>query len=226
MADVECDAIVCDPPYGKRTHESKPTRRDEYEVRGNGYDVSGLTPSYAHWEESDVCAFVTSWSERCRGWIIAMTSHDLVPAWERAFAYVGRYAFHPLPLVMRGMSVRLCGDGPSSWAVWALCAMVARPSTGEYAKWGTMPGAYHGPSGTESAGGRGKPDWLMSAIVRDYSKPGDVVCDPFAGWGSTLAAAVGNGRTAIGADVDDDAVTEAARRLRRGTQSDMFGALT
>ena len=49
-------------------------------------------------------------------------------------------------------------------------------------------------------GGRGKPQWLLDALVRDYSDPGHVVCDPLVGWGSTLVAARNAGRIAIGAE--------------------------
>jgi len=35
----------------------------------------------------------------------------------------------------------------------------------------------------------GKPMWLMRALVRDYSRPGNLVCDPCAGGATTLIAA-------------------------------------
>src|SRR6185312_16989608 len=50
--------------------------------------------------------------------------------------------------------------------------------------------------------GRGKPEWLMRSLVRDYSDFGERICDPFAGYGSTLAAARFMGRTAIGSEMD------------------------
>lgn len=214
---VECDALICDPPYGSRTHAASL----EPGARSDGAMTAGLTPGYSHWTSMDVDGFVDSWSPRTRGWIAAMTSHDLIPAWEAAFARVGRYCFAPIPCVMRGMSVRMAGDGPSSWSV---TLMVARPRTKAFLAWGTLPGAYTGPRGSESGGGRGKPDWLMSAIVRDYSRPGDLVCDPFAGWGSTLIASVTNKRRAIGSEVDADAFNEATRRLARPEKFDLFAA--
>lgn len=219
LADVTCDALICDPPYGARTHDSKPTRSDDYERAGDGYDPRGLVPTYSAWSSTEIGEFVTSWHPRTRGWIVALTSHDLIPAWESAFEAVGRYYFQPLPCVLRGMSVRLVGDGPSSWAVYA---MVARPRTAEFLKWGTLDGAYPGVPGRESGGGRGKPAWLMNALVRDYSKPGDVVCDPLCGWGATLTAALSLGRTAIGSEVDADAYTESVRRLTRPLQIDLL----
>lgn len=219
LAGVTCDAIVCDPPYGERTHASAPTRNDDYEPRGGGYAATGLAPSYSHLTPADVDAFVSSWSERCRGWIVALSCSDLAPVWQETFFRHGRYGFAPLPCVMRGMSVRLAGDGPSSWAVYAC---VGRPRRDPYSKWGTLDGAYSGPPGNESKGGRGKPRWLTDALVRDYTKPGDVVCDPFAGWGTTLASCIGLRRRSIGAEVDAAAFQEATRRIARPQQGDMF----
>lgn len=216
FSDIECDAIICDPPYGARTHESQPRAADREDGR-----AVGLRPQYDGWTGENVAEFVAAWSDRCRGWIVALTSHDLIPAWQAEYERAGRYSFAPLPCVMKGMSVRLGGDGPSSWAVYA---MVARPRDVVFSNWGTTPGAYTGPADTRNAGGgRGKPDWLMSALVRDYSRPGDLICDPFAGWGSTLAAAVANGRRAIGSEMDRDAFNEATRRLSRPLQVDLFG---
>lgn len=82
-------------------------------------------------------------------------------------------------------------------------------------KCGTKPGAYVGGQGEREHIG-GKPLWLMRAIVRDYSEPGDVVCDPTAGGATTLLAAVIEGRTAIGAERDPVTWEKAVRRLRRG----------
>jgi hypothetical protein len=140
-----------------------------------------------------------------------MTSHDLIPAYQRTFESVDRYPFAPVPCVMRGMGVRLQGDGPSSWTVYL---MVARPRTAEFAKWGTLPGAYIGNANPDSSRGRGKPRWLLDGIVHDYSRQGDLVCDPCAGRGVTLLAALGLGRRAIGAERDPATharATEAAK---------------
>jgi hypothetical protein len=213
------DAVICDPPYGERTHAAATTRNDAYEKDGAGYDASGLTPDYAGWTADNVHEFVREWSAICRGWMVCLTSHDLVPAWEAAYAEADRYCFAPIPCVIRGMSCRMSGDGPSSWAVWAV---VARPRTKEFAGWGTLDGAYIGPAQRGAGGGRGKPDWLMSALVRDYTRSGGRIVDPFAGWGSTLAAAVANGRTAIGSEMDAEVYAEAVRRLRRPIQVDLL----
>ncbi len=216
LADVRCEALICDPPYGKRTHERK---MHDSGGRYDGSCLDGLGPEYEAWTPDHVRAFVASWAPRVSGWIVTLTSHDLIPAWQAAHEENSRYVFAPVPCVIRGMSVRLTGDGPSSWAVYAI---VARPKTKAMAAWGTLDGAYVGPSQGDSAGGRGKPLWLVRALVRDYSRPGDVVCDPVAGWGSTLRAAAALGRGAIGAEMDHDAFAEAERLFARPLQFEMF----
>lgn len=58
-----------------------------------------------------------------------------------------------------------------------------------------------------------KPLALMEAIVRDYSRPGDVVCDPCAGGGTTLLAAHRLGRHGVGAEMDPTTYRAAASLL-------------
>lgn len=216
LPDVECDALISDPPYGKKTHENS---RRLGNSRSDGVKLNGLGPEYEAWTPEHVQSFVSSWSPRVRGWIVSLTSHDLIPAWQAAHEAAGRLVFAPLPCVIRGMSVRLCGDGPSSWTVFAI---VARPKTKEMAAWGTLDGAYVGNSHHGSSGGRGKPPWLMHALVRDYSRPGDLVCDPMAGWGSTLTAATALGRRAIGAEMDPAAYALAKSAGARPLQLDIL----
>lgn len=220
LADVEMvDAVITDPPYGTRTHEghSRALRRDDagnLVVLPDGASRSDL--EYASWGPSDVAEFVEFWSPRCRGWFVALTSHDLWGAYESALQRQGRYVFHPLPCVIRGMTMRIAGDGPSSWAVWAV---VSRPRTKEWVSWGTLPGAYvtsRGEQSTHGAFAGGKPLQLMRAIVRDYTRPGDLVCDPCAGMATTLRAAELEGRRSIGAEMDPVTYAKARKRLEAG----------
>lgn len=208
LADVRVvDAVICDPPYSDATHAgSKGTRAD-------GVSADGLAPSYDHWTAADVHAFVAAWAPRCRGWMVALTDSWLLEAWHAAYRAAGRYAFAPVPCVITGMTVRTRGDGPSSWAVYA---MVSRPAA--LVGWGTLPGAYVGPAQPGAGGGRGKPLWLMEQLVRDYTRENDLVCDPLAGYASTLIAAVATKRRAVGAEVDPAAHTEARARAMEASR--------
>jgi hypothetical protein len=96
-------------------------------------------------------------------------------------------------------------------------------------RWGALVGAYVVPMGQTRRGARegkavigGKPLWLMRAIIRDYTKPGDLVCDPFSGGGTTLLAAAMEGRRAIGAEMDPKTHALATERLAKGYTKPMF----
>jgi hypothetical protein len=232
LSDVEVDAVICDPPYGEATHKANDGRNlsAKDNKKGGGKKYKGWTGerrpiNYQHWTPLDVTDFVAHWGPRCRGWFVAMTSHDLLAAWREALAADDRYVFAPLPHVAVGSRVRLAGDGPSSWTEWII---VARPRSKKFSRWGTLPGAYIVPSGHTERGEKdvvgGKPLWTMRSLVRDYSRPGDLVCDPCAGAATTLIAAAIEGRSGIGAEVDPKTFAIAEARIARGYTPDLFGA--
>lgn len=237
LTDVDMvDCIVTDPPYSSRTHEGhdegsvpdlgrgrgpvKPGRSDARYANdkweANGGQRRALT--YSAWTPDDVREFVSSWAPRTRGWMVCFTSHDLCPIYAEAMEAAGRYVFAPLPWFSPGSRVRLSGDGPSSWTCWI---MVGRPRHAPYAKWGTLPGGYQTtPEACEVVGG--KPLGLMQAIIRDYSRPGGLVCDPFVGSGTTAVAALTEGRRFVGSEAKPEHYEIAKRRLAKGYTPSLF----
>jgi len=206
LPDVECDALITDPPYSERTHSGH-NSGVRHSAGRDKYDRTKL--SYSSWGPDDVIEFVSSWAPRVRGWFCVMTSHDLISMWTAALN-PHRYVFAPVPIIQH--RVRLSGDGPASSAVYLI---VARPRTREYSTWGALPGWYKAPVVRDGSIGS-KPVDLMRAIVRHYSRRGDVVCDPCAGWGSTLLAAAIEGRVAGGAEVNEETWRSAQERIARG----------
>jgi site-specific DNA-methyltransferase (adenine-specific) len=67
-----------------------------------------------------------------------------------------------------------------------------------------------------------KPQSMLRHMVTASSRPGELILDPFAGSGSTLLAAAGEGRRAIGIEKDERWCEHAANRLSQGTL-DLFG---
>lgn len=194
LADVESVDLLCtDPPFSERTH--------------GGHD--GVVKSvgrrrsidYSFWSPADVTAFVDFWHPRTRGWFVAMTDHILAPVYEERLRELGRCTFPPLPFVSPGSRVRLTGDGPSCWTIQLV---VARPRSKEFASWGTLPGAYVYAPERDLVVAGGKPHAFCRALIRDYIRCGDLVCDPCAGGGNVLRAALAEGRRAIGAEMDPE----------------------
>lgn len=211
------DTIITDPPFGARTHAGARTCA--------AHDTQGVV-AYPPWTPDDVAEFVRWAVPRTRRWIAAMTSDDLIEAWKDAYRAAGWYHFAPVPIVIRGMGVRRQGDGPASWALYLMTARarsraaMRNPASNGTALWRALPGGYSWTRGSKSAGqGRGKPVAGLTELVRDYSNPGDVVCDPFAGHGSTLIAALHSGRRAIGSDIDRKAVRIANAAIAAGLDS-------
>lgn len=232
LADVEvCDAVITDPPYGERTHSGHddgvtvPTRDVPAKNGRTRGDSNRRRLGYGMWTDDDVRACVASWVRRCSGWSVFLTSHDLVPAFEEALEKAGRYVFAPLPYVAPGSRVRLSGDGPSSWTCWVV---TARPRALPWAKWGTLPGAYILPPGFKEAMPvvGGKPLWLMRAIVRDYTRPGDLVVDPFCGGATTAIACRMEGRRCITSEQDPETFAKALARVKRGVTPDLFAGVS
>jgi len=212
LADVTtCDAVICDPPYSKATHDGH-NDGAESTISITGQHTRESI-AYEEFTATTVVEFVGAWAPRCRGWLACMTSHDLIPAWESAYRNAGLYTFAPVPIIQK--RPRLVGDGPSSWAVYM---MVGRPRNKTMATWGCLPGAYEAPT-VKGAGIAGcKPLGLMRAIVRDYSRPGDLIVDPFCGSGTTALAAAMEGRRCITSEEKPEHYAIARKRLDRGYQ--------
>ena len=60
-----------------------------------------------------------------------------------------------------------------------------------------------------------KPVKLFDYLIHNSSRPGDIVLDPFAGSGTTLAACEQSGRTAYVAELDPGYAAGIADRWRR-----------
>jgi 23S rRNA G2445 N2-methylase RlmL len=116
------DVMITDPPYSSRCHDGQSTRRGEIEYQCWSLDQYTELCYWAHHHVS--------------GWWVIITDHV---SWHevdiRARAH-GRYCFAPVPIVTPGLTVRLAGDGPASWAVYA---HVSRPTAKDWAAWRSLP---------------------------------------------------------------------------------------
>lgn len=195
LLDVEPDAVIADTPYSAKTHAGALSATGERGVNG-----------YGAWDNLDACAFVERWAH-VPGWLVIHNDDVLGPHLREVMEQAGRRAFPLLPVLQH--MPRLQGDGPGQHGHYLA---VSRPRAQRFLGWGSLPGWYEaGRDGSIVKGG--KPLSLMRVIVRDYSRPGDLVCDPCAGGGTTLLAAALEGRRAIGAELDPETFKKACKRL-------------
>jgi site-specific DNA-methyltransferase (adenine-specific) len=63
-----------------------------------------------------------------------------------------------------------------------------------------------------------KPVALFEWILRLYSKPGDIILDPFLGSGTTVAACINLERQYIGIEINPDYVLASQQRIKKATE--------
>lgn len=210
LSGVDC--VIADPPFSRRTHAGHDM------IEGGSRDGAKRSSlGYAAWDDKDVesiCAFLPT-----AGWVCIFSDHVLVRSWEMHLREVGRCVFAPLPVITPGRSVRLNGDGPSSWTDWLIVSRTAAES-----KWGTLPGMYQGARGQIEHMG-GKPISAMQSIVCDYSRVENTVLDFCMGSGTTGIACIRTGRRFIGIEKDPAHFTIAAERIKRELAQPMLPAL-
>jgi hypothetical protein len=227
LSDVEhVDAVIVDAPYSARTHggHDDATRADGSGVRA-GKREHTKPIAFPPWSAEDVAECVDTLAPRCRGWFLSMTDHALAPSWCSSLDRAGFYVFAPLPLVEIGSRVRLLGDGPASWVTWIIAA---RPRSGAFRdgtacnRWGALRGAYIFTGRGDRVIVGGKRTEAMRALVRDYTRPGDLVCDPCSGGGTTARACQLEGRRFVGAEVDPETYRSARARLAQPFTAPLF----
>jgi len=221
LADVVCNAVITDCPYSAKTHDGYRDGMNAvnaaslagYKAKNGGKGAVGVRRQleYASWTRDDVRECCQFFSTRCSGWFVTITDRLLARDWEQELTACGMCVFAPLPFLEMGKQPRMSGDGPASWTCWIV---VARPKKAAFMSWGSLPGGYvrYGKHTPDRMPG-GKPLDLMRALVRDYSRPGDLVCDPCAGGGTTLLAAAQTGRRAVGAELSAETHAKALKRL-------------
>jgi site-specific DNA-methyltransferase (adenine-specific) len=197
---IQADHIITDPPYSEMLHKHFDDSAARLGTSQLGY--SGLTPEM-------VVELAGLFHQACTGWIAWMTDHELSWTVRKAMESHGRATFPPVPFFHKGRSARLSGDGPSSWTDYI---MVSR--TAALHRWGTLPGGYYAEKGwNDKARMGGKPTRLMRLMVCDYSRPGELVCDPFMGAGTTGVACANEGRRFVGIEIDPAAFETCCQRI-------------
>jgi site-specific DNA-methyltransferase (adenine-specific) len=232
LADVtSCDAVISDPPFSARTHAGQRT----------GSSIRMPTIGYAALTETDAAFFAETWSRRARSWAILFCDHTAFRWHEREWEAQKWLAFAPL-LVKQNPTPRFSGDGPAFGLEFILAARRRtkdiKPGSlpayydhelSEEEREATKPVYYETGVGSAKASdtkGRtvagAKDLGVMRAIVRDYTRPGDLVVDPFAGGGTTALACAMEGRRCVTSEVDPKTHEIARARLAVGFVPDMF----
>lgn len=209
------DHVICDPPYDDATHSGG--RRAVTGRTTNTGIVACLEIPFDPLTVEDIAevASLTAIAER---WILAFCSAEQLGTyreladdeWIRAGAFVKT---NPTP--------QFSGDRPATWgdgiAIMHRAGRKRWNGGGDPAVWFAARGYQkradkHHP--TE------KPLALMAQLVRDFTDPGDLIWDPYAGSATTGVAALRLGRRFLGHEVEPEYFETACERLREAESAD------
>lgn len=216
------DHAVFDPPYEAIMHAAKGATarrvrtdgRDEIKALDFG-SIDAIRPLVAD-----------AVSRSCDGWMVLFCAPEGVGRWADAINSTSAKYKRACVWVKPDSTPQLNGQGP---AMGAENFVVAWCGSG-YAKWnaGGKRGVYThltNPSNRQGEHPTEKPVSLMSEIILDFTKPGQLICDPFCGSGSTGVAAVKLGRRFVGIEQNERWFDLSCRRISEALrQGDMFVA--
>lgn len=207
-----CAHWITDPPYEAIMHESK--ARLKGLVRADG------SHSWQPLDFEPIDAIrpvvVEKASRLCRGWFIAFCTSEGVGRWADCINGSSMRYKRACVWVKPDSTPQMNGQGPAQGAEHFVTAWNGKG----HARWnaGGKRGVYthqvnprdrHGLHPTE------KPHRLMSEIVADFTSPGEVICDPFMGSGSTGVSAVMAGRGFVGIEQNERYFDAACERVAK-----------
>ena len=220
MPDGGVGAVITDPPYNDRTHAGAKASR--------GKLSADTTVNFASLVSTEWYALALVAARR---WCLAFCAAEQLGEYERA---AGDRWIRAGIWIRVGAAPQFTGDRPAPGCdAVAIAHRKGRKrwnGGGRHALWS------HGFGATEVGDARchptQKPVRLMLDLVRDFTDPGEVILDPFAGSGTTGVAALAEGRRVILVERDPAyaaiarARCEAAstgRDWRRPEQAPLFG---
>lgn len=200
------DHVISDPPYEDELHKAigRIRRNDGRKMIADlGFGgVNSFRPEAAR-------LMVAASS----GWVILFTLADGVRAWRDDLQAAGAKWDTCLAWVKPDSAPRFNGQGAARGFE---CAVTCWAGAG-YRSWnaGGKRGVYTYSvnQGREGQHPTEKPVGLMAEIIGDYTRPAQLVCDPFAGSGTTGVACARLGRSFVGIERDPRWFDLACRRI-------------
>lgn len=202
MEDRSVNAVITDPPYTERTHKGAKSNA------GKGHGARAI--NFVSITDDDLTSVIAELGRVTSGWVVASldyrhaVQYDVTPPPGLRVPRVGVWMkTNPMPSIS--------ADRPAQgWE--AICYM---HRDDEKLKWngGGRAGNYYLPVEQGQGHPTAKPLVMVQDFVRRFTNHGDTILDPFAGSGTTLRAAVNEGRKAIGVELDERYCEVIAKRL-------------
>lgn len=203
LPDKSVDHVITDPPYDERTHQ-----RGWQGLRADG------GPELAHVDFAplaSVDAYAKQIARLTRRWALVFCSTWAIDDWASACAANGMKRWRVMPWVKPDAAPQFNGIGPAQgWEPMVVLHGDERMRWNASGKRGVYTALVNQ---DERVHVTQKPVALMAELIADFTDPGDIILDPFAGSGTTGVAAIRLGRRFIGWEKDPKYHAIASRRL-------------
>ena len=209
LPDRSIDHVITDPPYEEEAH----TKQRRGKRNGGVMKVESL--SFYPITEDQRRAVAAQFGRLARRWVIVFCQVEAVHLWSDALEAGG--------LTVRRVGVWIKPDGMPQYSGdrpgmgYESIVIAHQPGRSRWnggGKRGVWIMPQMGAAQTRTGHQTQKPLALMEALVRDFTDPGEVVLDPFAGSGTTGVACKRLGRAFIGWERDPKYHAIAERRIR------------
>lgn len=229
LPDKSIDHVITDPPYSRDVYVRA---RAVDSLNGSGR-AKRIGPGVAALKAGAIgsidklCAPVATELVRvCRRWLIVFSDVEFCHRWREEIERAGGRYVRTGAWVKNDAMPQMTGDRPGVGFEPATIAHAA----GRALRWnaGGALGvwAYGIAKGERHGHPCPKPLALMLRLVRDFTDPGDVILDPFAGSATTGVAAIQLGRRFVGWEKDRKFYRAARRRLAGAReQLELFGGM-
>lgn len=219
LGDVNaCDSVICDPPYTSRVMIGY--RSGSMVARGESVSKKGKpTITYDAVDAAmldELAGFITRVAKQ---WAVCFNDHIGWRWLSDAFAPRGWYGFAPVIWVRPNGPARFQADGPTDSCEYVYVARPrrmpddARSRPGHYLENISNHGFKSDAAPKKVVVGQ-KPIPLMRSLIRDYSRAGDLIVDPFGGGFTTAIACALEGRRCISCEMDPATFAKAVMRVR------------
>jgi site-specific DNA-methyltransferase (adenine-specific) len=218
LAGKSVDVIITDPPFDARTHRAALEVGD----RADGKRVVAGALPFAPLTSERICELAFQFARTARTWIIIFAAERQLETWahalETADARVVRFGIalrtNPRP--------QMSGDRPAPACDHVVIAHAGKgrmrwQGGGKAGNWRSPPARWD--TDGKSVHPTQKPVALMRALVSDFSEPGDLICDPFSGSGTTALACKAEQRNFVGWEINSEYHATALRRLEASGDS-------
>ena len=217
------DHIIGDPPYEDELHGAFGSNIRRNDGTHLPRSVKNLRPLEFGGVNDARASIAAACVHASAGWVILFTLAEGVRAWRDDIQAAGGKWDTTCFWVKPDASPRFNGQGPARGAE---CFVTAWAGKG-YRRWnsGGKRGIYTHCVNTGRQGEHPteKPVPLMRELVADFTRPGETVCDPFLGSGTTGVACIHLGRRFIGIERNPKWFDLACRRIDEAARSpDLF----